>query len=131
MKNTILYQSCDTLCRLFDAAWQKAQDNPQNKRVIVETNETDPSAPKNEFGRYYMIDKADGCGNMYDRWYVIRVDIVKSPYPVRRPNYAAASGFADDQTQIRIGVENPNNVTRWARRMIDAGRVTDIYADCY
>jgi hypothetical protein len=121
----------DTLYRLWDAAWEKAQDEPKELRVIVETNEADPSAPKNEFGRYYMIDKADGCGNVYDRWQVIRVDIVKSPYEVHRPNYAAANGYADDQAQICIEVANKNNIVRWARRMIDAGRVTDIYADCY
>jgi hypothetical protein len=121
----------DTLCRLWEAAWQQAQSDPEGTRVIVETNEEDPTAPANEFGRYYMIDKADGCGNVYDRWQVIRVDIVKSPYPVHRPNYAAANGYADDQAQICIEVSNPNNVTRWARLMIDAGRVTDIYADCY
>jgi hypothetical protein len=121
----------DTLYRLWDAAWEKAQDEPKELRVIVETNEADPSAPKNEFGRYYMIDKADGCGNVYDRWQVIRVDIVKSPYEVHRPNYAAANGYADDQAQICIEVENKNNIVRWARLMIDAGRVTDIYADCY
>jgi hypothetical protein len=28
-------------------------------------------------------------------------------------------------------VSNPNNVTRWAERMINAGRVVSIYADCY
>ena len=121
----------DTLCRLWDAAWHQAKADPKTYRVIVETNEEDPSAPANEFGRYYMIDKADGCGNVYDRWQVIRVDIVKSPYPVHRPNYAAANGYADDQTQICIEVENRNNIVRWALRMIDAGRVTDIYADCY
>jgi hypothetical protein len=124
-------QKRDTLYRLWDAAWEKAQDEPKELRVIVETNEADPSAPKNEFGRYYMIDKADGCGNVYDRWQVIRVDIVKSPYEVHRPNYAAANGYADDQAQICIEVENKNNIVRWAHRMIDAGRVTDIYADCY
>ena len=121
----------DTLCRLWDAAWHQAKADPKTYRVIVETNEADPSAPANEFGRYYMIDKADGCGNMYDRWQVIRADIVKSPYPVHRPNYAAANGYADDQAQICIEVENRNNIVRWILRMIDAGRVTDIYADCY
>lgn len=120
-----------TLYNLWEKAWAEAKADPKTYRVIVETNEADPSAPENEFGRYYMIDKADGCGNVYDRWQVIRVDIVKSPYPVHRPNFAAANGYADDQAQICIEVENPNNVTRWARKMIDAGRVTDIYADCY
>ena len=121
----------DTLCRLWYAAWQQAKADPKTYRVIVETNEEDPTAPANEFGRYYMIDKADGCGNVYDRWQVIRVDIVKSPYEVHRPNFAAAHGYSDDQTQLACRCENPNNVTRWARKMIDAGRVTDIYADCY
>ena len=121
----------DTLCRLWDAAWHQAKADPKTYRVIVETNEEDPTAPANEFGRYYMIDKADGCGNVYDRWQVIRVDIVKSPFPVHRPNFAAANGYADDQAQICIEVENRNNIVRWALRMIDAGRVTDIYADCY
>jgi len=121
----------DTLCRLWDAAWHQAKADPKTYRVIVETNEEDPTAPANEFGRYYMIDKADGCGNVYDRWQVIRADIVKSPYPVHRPNYAAANGYADDQAQICIEVENKNNIVRWVLRMIDAGRVTDIYADCY
>jgi hypothetical protein len=124
-------EKLDTLCRLWDAAWQQAKADPKTYRVIVETNEKAPSEPKNEFGRYYMIDKADGCGNVYDRWQVIRVDIVKSPYPVHRPNYAAANGYSDNETQLACRCENPNNVTRWARKMIDAGRVTDIYADCY
>ena len=121
----------DTLCRLWEAAWEEAQDNPKELRVIVETNEEDPSAPKNEFGRYYMIDKGDGCGNECDRWQIIRSDIVKSPYPVRRQNYASTKGYADDQAQICIGVENRNNIVRWVRLMIDAGRVTDIYAESY
>ena len=121
----------DTLCRLWEAAWEEAQDNPKELRVIVETNEEDPTAPKNEFGRYYMIDKGDGCGNECDRWQIIRSDIVRSPYPVRRPNYASSKGYADDQAQICIEVENRNNIVRWVRLMIDAGRVTDIYAESY
>ena len=117
----------DTLCRLWDAAWQQARQDPETYRVIVETNEEDPTAPANEFGRYYMVDfwQEDGL------WHVIRVDTVTSPYEVHRPNFAAAHGYSDDETQLACRCENPNNVTRWARLMIDAGRVTDIYADCY
>ena len=123
----------DTLCRLWDAAWQQARQDPEGTRVIVETNEEDPSAPKNEFGRYYMIDgsESESCIDHAGQWVVIRVDTVTSPYEVHRPNYAAAHGYSDNQTQLACRCENPNNVTRWARKMIDAGRVTDIYADCY
>ena len=124
-------EHADELRRLWDAAWQQAQSDPEGTRVIVETNEEDQTAPANEFGRYYMIDKADGCGNVYDRWQVIRVDTVTSPYEVHRPNWANTHGYSDNQTQLSCRCENPNNVTRWARLMIDAGRVTDIYADCY
>ena len=123
----------DTLCRLWDAAWQQAQDDPDGTRVIVETNEADPSAQGNEFGRYYMIDgsESESCIDHAGQWVVIRVDTVTSPYEVRRPNFAAVHGYSDNQTQLACRFENPNNVTRWARKMIDAGRVTDIYADCY
>ena len=123
----------DTLCRLWDAAWQQARQDPEGTRVIVETNEADPTAPANEFGRYYMVDgsEAESCIDHAGQWVVIRVDIVTSPYEVHRPNFAAAHGYSDNQTQLACRCENPNNVTRWARKMIDAGRVTDIYADCY
>ena len=123
----------DTLCRLWDAAWQQAQQDPETYRVIVETAEEDPTAPANEFGRYYMIDgsESESCIEHAGQWVVIRVDTVTSPYEVHRPNFAAAHGYSDDQTQLACRCENPNNVTRWARLMIDAGRVTDIYADCY
>jgi hypothetical protein len=123
----------DTLCRLWDAAWQQARQDPEGTRVIVETNEEDPSAPENDFGRYYMVDgsESESCIEHAGQWVVIRVDTVTSPYEVRRPNFAAAHGYSDDQTQLACRCENPNNVTRWARKMIDAGRVTDIYADCY
>ena len=123
----------DTLCRLWEAAWQQAQDDPEGTRVIVETNEQDPTAPANEFGRYYMIDGSENESSIEHagQWVVIRSDVVTSPYEVRRPNFAAAHGYSDDQTQLACRCENPNNVTRWARKMIDAGRVTDIYADCY
>lgn len=123
----------DTLCRLWDAAWQQAQDDPEGTRVIVETNEQDPTAPDNEFGRYFMVDGSteNSCADYAGQWVVIRVDTVTSPYEVHRPNFAAAHGYSDNQTQPACRCENPNNVTRWARLMIDAGRVTDIYADCY
>ena len=123
----------DTLCRLWDAAWQQARQDPEGTRVIVETNEEDPSANCNPFGRYYMVDgsESESCIEHAGQWVVIRVDTVTSPYEVHRPNFAAAHGYSDDQTQLACRCENPNNVTRWARLMIDAGRVTDIYADCY
>lgn len=123
----------DTLCRLWDAAWQQAKADPEGTRVIVETNEEDPSANCNPFGRYYMVDgsESESCIEHAGQWVVIRVDTVTSPYDVHRPNFAAAHGYSDNQTQLACRCENPNNVTRWARLMIDAGRVTDIYADCY
>jgi hypothetical protein len=123
----------DTLCRLWDAAWHQAKADPKTYRVIVETNEQDPSANCNPFGRYYMVDgsEAESCIEHAGQWVVIRVDTVTSPYEVHRPNYAAANGYADDQAQLCIEVANKNNIVRWARLMIDAGRVTDIYADCY
>ena len=123
----------DTLCRLWDAAWHQAKADPKTYRVIVETNEADPSAPENEFGRYYMVDgsETESCIEHAGQWVVIRVDTVTSPYEVHRPNFAATHGYSDNQTQLACRCENPNNVTRWARKMIDAGRVTDIYADCY
>lgn len=123
----------DTLCRLWDAAWHQAQADPEGTRVIVETNEADPSAPENDFGRYYMVDGSESESSIEHagQWVVIRVDTVTSPYEVHRPNFAAAHGYSDNQTQLACRCENPNNVTRWARLMIDAGRVTDIYADCY
>ena len=123
----------DTLCRLWDAAWQQARQDPEGTRVIVETNEEDPSANCNPFGRYYMVDgsESESCIEHAGQWVVIRVDTVTSPYEVHRPNFAAAHGYSDNQTQLACRCENPNNVTRWARLMIDAGRVTDIYADCY
>ena len=123
----------DTLKLLWAMAWAKAQANPDTHRVIVETNEEDPSANCNPFGRYYMVDgsESESCIEHAGQWVVIRVDTVTSPYEVHRPNYAAAHGYSDNQTQLACRCENPNNVTRWARKMIDAGRVTDIYADCY
>lgn len=123
----------DTLCRLWDAAWQQAQSDPEGTRVIVETNEEDPTAPANEFGRYYMVDGSESESSIEHagQWVVIRVDTVTSPYEVHRPNWCHKNGYADSWTQLACRCENPNNVTRWARKMIDAGRVTDIYADCY
>jgi len=123
----------DTLYRLWDAAWQQAQADPEGTRVIVETNEEDPSANCNPFGRYYMVDgsESESCIEHAGQWVVIRVDTVTSPYEVHRPNWCHLNGYADNQTQLACRCENPNNVTRWARKMIDAGRVVDIYADCY
>jgi len=123
----------DTLYKLWDKAWAEAKADPEGTRVIVETNEEDPSAPANEFGRYYMVDgsEAESCIDHAGQWVVIRVDTVTSPYEVHRPNWANTHGYADSWTQLACRCENPNNVTRWARKMIDAGRMTDIYADCY
>ena len=123
----------DTLCRLWDAAWQQAKADPEGTRVIVETNEADPTAPANEFGRYYMIDfwSEEDTGEGVGRWVVIRSDIAESPYQVHRPNWHTAEGYDDRATQPHCRVSNRNNLVRWALRMIDAGRVTDIYADCY
>jgi len=123
----------DTLCRLWDAAWHQAQADPEGTRVIVETNEEDPTAPANEFGRYYMVDGSteNSCADYAGQWVVIRVDTVTSPYEVRRPNWNHLHNYMDNEAQPFCKVSNPNNVTRWARKMIDAGRVTDIYADCY
>ena len=122
-----------TLYSDWDEAWQQARRDPEETRVIIETNEQDPTAPANEFGRYYMIDGSESESSIEHagQWVVIRVDTVTSPYEVHRPNFAAAHGYSDNQTQLACRCENPNNVTRWARLMIDAGRVTDIYADCY
>jgi len=123
----------DTLCRLWDAAWHQAKADPKTYRVIVETNEQDPSAPANEFGRYYMIDfwSEEDTGEGVGRWVVIRSDIAESPYQVHRPNWHTAEGYDDRATQPHCRVSNRNNLVRWALRMIDAARVTDIYADCY
>lgn len=68
----------DTLCRLWDAAWQQARQNPEEYRVIVETNEADPSAPENKFGRYFMVDgsEAESSIEHAGQWIVIRVDTV-------------------------------------------------------
>ena len=123
----------DTLCRLWDAAWHQAKADPKTYRVIVETAEEDPTAPANEFGRYYMIDfwSEEDTGEGVGRWVVIRSDIAESPYQVHRPNWHTAEGYDDRATQPHCRVSNRNNIVRWALRMIDAGRVTDIYADCY
>lgn len=123
----------DTLKLHWAMAWAKAQANPEIYRVIVDTNEEDPTAPANEFGRYYMVDfwQAEDTGEQVGRWVVVRSDVVASPCEVHRPNFAAAHGYSENQTQAHCRCSKPDNVTRWARLMIDAGRVTDIYADCY
>lgn len=123
----------DAQARQWDKAFQKAKKDPEGTRVIVETNEQDPTAPANEFGRYFMVDfwKAENTGEQVGRWVVIRSDVVTSPYEVRRPNFLTSQHYADNSTQPHCRCSNPNNVTRWAERMIKAGRVLDIYADCY
>ncbi len=123
----------DTLKLLWAMAWAKAQANPDTHRVIVDTNEQDPSAPNNEYGRYYMVDywKAEDTEEGVGRWVVIRVDLAESPFEVHRPNWHHLNGYDDRATQPHCRVSNPNNVTRWAEKMINAGRVVDIYADCY
>lgn len=132
-RNSTESQKRDTLTRLWAAAWSEAQADPEGTRVIVETAEQDPSAPDNEFGRYYMIDgsEAESCIDHAGQWVVIRVDTVTSPYEVRRPNWAHLNGYADNCAQLCCRCENPNNIVRWAEKMINAGRVTDIYPDCY
>lgn len=119
--------------REWDEAFQKAKADPEGTRVIVETNEQDPTAPENEFGRYFMVDfwKAEDTGEQVGRWVVIRSDVVTSPYEVRRPNFLTSQHYADNATQPHCRCSNPNNVTRWAERMIKTGRVVSIYADCY
>lgn len=123
----------DTLKLLWAMAWAKAQANPDTHRVIVETNEQDPSAPNNEFGRYYMVDfwKAEDTEEGVGRWVVIRSDIAESPFEVHRPNWHHLNGYDDRATQPHCRVSNPDYITRWAEKMINAGRVVDIYADCY
>lgn len=119
--------------REWDEAFQKAKADPEGTRVIVETNEQDPTAPGNEFGRYFMVDGSaeNSCADYAGQWVVIRVDTVTSPYEVRRPNWHHLHNYMDNEAQPFCKVSNPNNVTRWAERMINAGRVVSIYADCY
>lgn len=110
--------------REWDEAFSKAKADPKDYRVIVETNEREEETGDGD--RYFMIDKSDGCGNEYDRWQVIRCDCAASPYDTRTAKAYTVG------TEIQPSCEaSPANITRWARLMIDAGRVTDIYADCY
>ena len=122
-----------TLYSDWDEAFSKAKADPEGTRVIVETNEQDPTAPENEFGRYFMVDfwQAEDTGEQVGRWVVIRSDVVTSPFEVHRPNFLTSQHYADNSTQPHCRCSNPNNVTRWARLMIDAGRVVSISADCY
>ena len=113
------------LRRQWDEAYQKAKADPEGTRVIVETNEREEETGDGD--RYFMIDKSDGCGNEYDRWQVIRCDCAASPYDTR----TAKAYTVGTEAQPSCEVSNPNNVTRWAERMINAGRVVSIYADCY
>ncbi len=123
-----------TLYSDWDEAWQQARRDPEETRVIIETNEQDPSATGNEFGRYYMVDgseKEESYIEFAGQWVVTRVDTVTSPFEVHRPNWCSAQGYADSSKQLCCRSSRPNNVTRWARLMIDAGRVVSIYAEGY
>lgn len=126
-------REAEELRRRWDEAFSMAKDDPEKYRVIVETNEDDPTAKGNEFGRYYMVDgsESESCIDHAGQWAVIRSDTVKTAYEVHRPNWHQLNGYDDEWTQIFCICEDPNNVTRWARLMIDAGRVMDIYADRY
>ena len=120
--------------RDWDEAWAAAQRDPEGTRVIIETPEEDPSAPRNAFGRYYMVDgsEREECYIEYaGQWVVTRVDTVTSPFEVQRPNWCSAQGYADSSKQICCRSSHPANVTRWAYAMIAAGRVLDIYNDGY
>jgi hypothetical protein len=110
--------------REWDEAFQKAKADPEGTRVIVETNEREEETGDGD--RYFMIDKSDGCGNEYDRWQVIRCDCAASPYDTRTAKAYTVGTQAQPSCEA-----SPNNVTRWAERMINAGRVVSIYADCY
>lgn len=110
--------------REWDEAFQKAKADPKTYRVIVETNEREEETGDGD--RYFMIDKSDGCGNEYDRWQVIRCDCAASPYDTRTAKAYSVGTEAQPSCEA-----SPNNVTRWAERMINAGRVVSIYADCY
>jgi hypothetical protein len=112
------------LRRQWDEAFQKAKADPKTYRVIVETNEREEETGDGD--RYFMIDKSDGCGNEYDRWQVIRCDCAASPYDTRTAKAYTVGTQAQPSCEA-----SPNNVTRWAERMINAGRVVSIYADCY
>lgn len=117
-------QVADDLRAQWAKAFSKAKAEPKTYRVIVETNEREEETGDGD--RYFMIDKSDGCGNEYDRWQVIRCDCAASPYDTRTAKAYTVG------TEIQPSCEaSPANITRWARLMIDAGRVTDIYADCY
>jgi hypothetical protein len=123
-----------TLYSDWDEAWQQARRDPEETRVIIETNEQDPSAPRNEFGRYFMVDgsmKEESYIEFAGQWVVTRVDVVTSPFEVHRPNWCSAQGYADSSKQICCRSSRPNNVTRWAKKMIDAGRVVSISAEGY
>ena len=114
----------DSQAREWDEAFSKAKADPEGTRVIVETNEREEETGDGD--RYFMIDKSDGCGNEYDRWQVIRCDCAASPYDTRTAKAYTVGTQAQPSCEA-----SPNNVTRWAERMINAGRVVSIYADCY
>jgi hypothetical protein len=122
-------QVADRQARDWDHAWAEARRDPERLRVIVETIENDGE----DGNRYYMIDGSteESGAEWPGDWYISRNDIVTSPYPVRRPNYNHLHNYFDDQAQPTCRVSNPNNLTRWAEKMIRAGRVLDIYAESY
>lgn len=117
-------QVADDLRAQWAKAFSKARREPKDYRVIVETNEREEETGDGD--RYFMIDKSDGCGNEYDRWQVIRCDCAASPYDTRTAKAYTVGTEAQPSCEA-----SPTNVTRWAERMINAGRVVSIYADCY
>lgn len=122
-------QVADQQARDWDYAWAEARSDPERLRVIVETIENDGE----DGNRYYMIDGSteESGAEWPGDWYISRNDCVTSPYPVRRPNWHHLHNYFDDQAQPTCRVSNPNNLTRWAEKMIRAGRVLDIYAESY
>ena len=118
-------QVADTLYSDWDEAFSKARREPKDYRVIVETNEREEETGDGD--RYYMIDRWEPLsGTMLERWHVIRCDCAASPYDTR----TAKAYTVGTETQPSCEA-SPANVTRWARLMIDAGRVVSIYAEDY
>ncbi len=114
-----------TLYSDWDEAWQQAKQDPKTYRVIVETDEREEETGDGD--RYFMIDRWEPLsGTMLERWQVIRCDCAASPYDTRTAKAYTVGTQAQPSCEA-----SPANITRWARLMIDAGRVTDIYADCY
>lgn len=99
MKNSNLYTE-------FLIAFGQALHDPENLRVIVETNEKrlgwySPKTGEPVYENlYYMIDKID------DRWFV-------------------SSSFDPCCSA------SPKNIVRWAETMIKNNRVSTVYAEGY